>query len=104
METESLDKNKTKKNDIAKPIANKTRKRICPKGTMFVASRGECFPTAEAKDILSEEKAEEKLRKATERLELKAKAKALKDDEKAKKEAIKKEEKAKKDAERGKKK
>ena len=104
METESLDKNKTKKNDIAKPIANKTRKRICPKGTMFVASRGECFPIAEAKDILSGEKAEEKLRKATERLELKAIAKALKDDEKSKKEAIKKEEKAKKDAERGNKK
>ena len=75
MQTDSLDKNKTKKNDIVKTkvIANKTRK--CPKGTMYVASRDDCFPTAEAKDIINGEKAEEKLRKAAERLE----AKRLKD-------------------------
>ena len=101
--TKSLDKNNTKKNDIEKTkvLANKTRKK-CPKGKTYVASRDDCFPTAEAKEILNAEKAEINLRKASERLELKAAkdavAKKLKDEEKAKKDLIKKEEKMQKDA------
>ena len=104
MQTDSLDKNKTKKNDIVKTkvIANKTRK--CPKGTMYVASRDDCFPTAEAKDIINGEKAEEKLRKAAERLEAKrlkdAATKKLKEEEKLKKDLIKKDDKKRKDAEK----
>ena len=104
METGSLDQNKTKKNELEKPkpSANKTRK--CPKGEVYVPSRDDCFPTAEAKEILNGEKAEEKVRKAAERAELKAikdaAAKALKEEEKAKKDLMKKEEKAKKDAEK----
>lgn len=105
MELESLDKNKTKKNDLVnklKQTANKTRK--CPKGELYVPSRDDCFPTAEAKEILNAEKAEEKARKAVERSEAKAvkdaAAKALKEEEKAKKELIRKEEKMRKDAEK----
>jgi len=101
MQNESLDKNKTKKNDIVKPkpTANKTRK--CPKGETYVASRDDCFPTAEAKEILKGEKAEEKMRTAAERLEIKvtkdAVAKALKEEEKARKNLVKEEEKARKE-------
>ena len=104
METGYLDKNKTKKNDIVKtkPTANKTRK--CKKGEMFVPSRDDCYPTAEAKEILNGEKADENARKAAVRLDIKvsrdAAAKAMKYEEKMKKDLIKKEEKVKKDAEK----
>lgn len=80
-ETGSLDKNnKTLKNDVIK-AKNKTRK--CPKGESYVPSRDECFPTAQAKEIIKGEKEDERRRTKEEERLTKEKEKAKKEADKA---------------------